>query len=87
MRMPMPMPAQLISTREAPCAARALATASSPLFASATSHLMAMPPISAAIFLAFSSLMSSTATFAPALASARAVAAPRPEPPPVTSAD
>ena len=45
-----------------------------------------MPPISPATRLALSSSISNTATLAPAAASARQVASPSPEPPPVTIA-
>ena len=56
------------------------------LSALVTSHCSAMPPISPATRRALSRLTSSTATLAPRRASSRAVASPRPEPPPVTSA-
>src|SRR3712207_9392244 len=46
----------------------------------------ATPPMSAATFCASSRFTSSTATLAPRRASSRAVASPRPEAPPVTSA-
>ena len=45
-----------------------------------------IPPISAATALPFSSCRSNSATLTPLAASARAVAAPRPEAPPVTTA-
>ena len=48
--------------------------------------LQKMPPISLAVASPASALMSKIATFAPAFASARAVAWPRPEAPPVTTA-
>jgi hypothetical protein len=86
MRAAGPMPAQLIRMRAGPFLARASATADSALAASATSHLTAMPPVSFATFWALSILTSRMATLAPPAASARAVAAPSPDPPPVISA-
>src|SRR5690242_7603481 len=86
MRLAGPTPAQLISTRAGPCASAAFFTAASPLAESATSQATATPPISFAIVAAAASLISRTATRAPAAASARAVAAPRPDAPPVTIA-
>src|ERR1700743_1971274 len=83
MRCEPPMPAQFISTRATPCAASALAIAALTCSSSVTSAWRATPPISVATFSAFSLLWSSTATLAPLAAIARAVAAPRPEPPPV----
>src|SRR5439155_19276551 len=52
----------------------------------ATSHGATSPPIAFATFRAPCSFTSSTATLAPAVASARAVAAPRPDAAPVTMA-
>src|SRR5262249_2930491 len=85
-RLARPMPAQLMRMRAAPCLARASETALAAASASLTSHLTASAPIFAApSFIAFS-LTSRSVTLAPCLASTAAVAAPRPEPPPVTSA-
>src|SRR5437762_98924 len=86
MRPALPMPAQLIRIRATPFLLLASLIAASALAESDTSHLIAMPPISFACALAASMLTSSNATFAPALASSAAVAAPSPEPPPVTIA-
>ena len=86
MRLAMPTPAQLIRMRAVPFLAFASLMAAVALSESATSHLIAMPPIFCACALAASMLTSSSATLAPALASSAAVAAPRPEPPPVTIA-
>ena len=80
------MPAQLTRMRGAPSFSATVAKACSPLSALETSHLTAMPPISAATFSARSMPTSKMATLAPFAASARAVASPRPEPPPVTTA-
>src|SRR5665213_15276 len=83
MRCEPPMPAQFISTRATPCAASAFASAALTCSSSVTSAWRATPFTSAATFSAFSLLWSSTPIFAPLAAMARAVAAPRPEPPPV----
>jgi hypothetical protein len=80
------MPAQLIRTRAGPWAFAAAAIAASADAASATSHVTATPPISAATVSANLVLRSHTATLAPSLASRRAVAAPNPDAPPVTIA-
>src|ERR1700742_362976 len=85
-RLAAPMPAQFTSTRAAPCALDAAATAASAEAPSATSQATATPPISAATVSASFALRSHTATFTPALASRRAVAAPNPDAPPVTIA-
>src|SRR6202158_1303572 len=77
------MPAQVINTRALPRAALALEIDALTCASSVTSATTAMPFTSAATFSAFSLLWSSTAIFAPLAAMARAVAAPRPEPPPV----
>src|ERR1700722_8501208 len=77
------MPAQFISTRAMPWADSAFAIAALTCSSSVTSATTATPWTSAATFSAFSLLWSSTAIFAPLAAMARAVAAPRPEPPPV----
>src|SRR5262245_39031098 len=86
MRLATPMPAQLTRMRSWPCALRAAASAASTLASLVTSHLAKMPPSSLASFSPASALRSSRATFTPLAASARAVAAPRPEAPPVTTA-
>src|SRR5262245_21077729 len=86
MRLGVPTPAQLIRMRAAPCRSRASLSAATALSASATSHRTAIPPILSATWRAPSRLTSSTATLAPAWASWAAVSAPRPEPPPVTTA-
>src|SRR5882672_4487655 len=86
MRPAFPMPAQLIRMRATPFSALACLMAASALAESDTSHFTAMPPIVLACAFAASMLTSSSATLAPALASSAAVAAPRPEPPPVTIA-
>src|ERR1700760_846866 len=85
MRCEPPIPAQFISTRAMPCELSALASAALTCSSSVTSACSATPLTSAATFSAFSLLWSSTAIFAPLAAMARAVAAPRPEPPPVMS--
>src|SRR5215218_5799021 len=77
------MPAQFIRTRAMPCAASALAIAALIASSSVTSACRATPFTSAATFSAFSLFWSITPIFAPLAAMARAVAAPRPEPPPV----
>ena len=81
-----PMPAQQTSTRSCPCASRALANPASTEDSSETSTLQAIPPISPATRSARSSLRSNSATRAPFAASARALASPSPEAPPVTTA-
>ena len=65
-------------------AARARSSATS--LADLTSQAKAVPLISAATLSASLALRSQTATFAPAAASFRAVAAPSPDAPPVTTA-
>src|SRR6187399_2303166 len=77
------MPAQFISTRAMPCAASAFASAALICSSSVTSAWRATPFTSAATFSAFSLFWSMTPILAPLAAMARAVAAPRPEPPPV----
>ena len=79
-------PAQLTHTRSCPCAARALAKPASTLSSRVTSTWQNRPPNSAAAASPASALRSKTATFAPASARARAVASPRPDAPPVTTA-
>src|SRR6266849_5072625 len=86
MRLAGPTPAQLIKMRAAPCLSRACARAAAACSAWVTSHCSASPPIFSATARAPSRLTSSTATLAPARASSLAVAAPRPEAPPVTTA-
>ena len=86
MRLAGPTPAQLTRMRAGPCAAAAFLTAASALAESATSHETATPLSSPAMSAAAFSLMSRIATLAPAAASVRAQAAPRPEAPPVTMA-
>src|ERR1700688_3978536 len=83
MRCEPPMPAQFIRTRATPCAASAFAIAALIASSSVTSACRATPFTSAATFSAFSLLWSMMPIFAPLAAMARAVAAPRPEPPPV----
>ena len=80
------MPAQLIRMRATPFLAFASLMAASALAASDTSHLIAIAPIAFACAFAASMFTSSSATLAPAFASSAAVAAPSPEPPPVTIA-
>src|SRR5215213_7507201 len=79
-------PAQLTSTRSWPCASRALAKAAATLSSLVTSTSQKMPPISPATCSPRSASRSKTATLTPLAASARAVASPRPEAPPVTTA-
>src|SRR5882672_8192122 len=83
MRAEPPMPAQFTRMRAVPLAASPLAIAALTSSSLVTSPTSATPLTSAATFSAFSLLWSSTAIFAPLAAIARAVAAPRPEPPPV----
>ena len=86
-RLATPMPAQFTSTRGCwPSALMASATAASAPAASDTSQTTGTPLISAATSWASLALRSNTATLAPCDASLRAVAAPRPEAPPVTMA-
>src|ERR1700730_3296740 len=83
MRCDPPMPAQFTSTRAMPCAVSAFAIAALTCSSSVTSATTATPFTSAATFSAFSLLWSRSAILPPLAAMARAVAAPRPEPPPV----
>src|ERR1700686_2039955 len=83
MRCAPPLPAQFIRTRATPCAASAFAIAALIASSSVTSACSAMPFTSVATFSAFSLLWSMMPIFAPLAAMARAVAAPKPEPPPV----
>src|SRR3546814_6126644 len=86
MRREPPRPAQLMQMRAIPCASRALANAATALSSLVTSHSTASAPISFAVFSASSTLRSNSATLAPASTSLIAVARPRPEAPPVTTA-
>ena len=86
MRCPAAMPAQFTQMRAGPCSAPARATASSTPAASETSQASPRPPVSLPTAPAAASSVSNTATFAPAAASRRAVSAPSPDPPPVTTA-
>ena len=83
----LPVPAQFTRMRSCPIAARALAKPASTLSSLVTFTSQNTPPISAATASPFSFCMSKMATFTPLAASARAVAAPRPEAPPVTTAE
>src|SRR3954463_374269 len=83
MRAEPPMPAQLTRMRAVPLATSPLAIAALTSSSLVTSPTSATPLTSAATFSAFSLFWSSTAILAPLAAIARAVAAPRPEPPPV----
>jgi hypothetical protein len=80
------MPAQFTRIRADPCSDRAFSTAFAPEVSLATSHSIAIPPISLAIEVAASILLSNIATRAPADANIRAVPAPNPPPPPVIKA-
>ena len=86
MRLAMATPAQLTSTRGAPSSFSMAAKVASPDAASETSQMKAPPPSSPATIFARASSRSMMATRAPAAASARAVASPRPEAPPVMAA-
>ena len=82
----LPVPAQLTRMRSWPWASRALAKPASTVSSLVTSTLQNTPPISDATFSPLASFMSKMATLTPWAASARAVASPRPEAPPVTTA-
>src|SRR5271165_1476709 len=82
-----PVPAQLTRMRSCPFAPRALAKAASTAGVAVTSASQNTPPISRAIASPRSSLTSKIATFTPWEASIRAVAAPSPDAPPVTTAE
>ena len=82
----LPVPAQHISTLSWPCAARASANPASTLSSEVTLTSQNTPPISAATLRPFSAWRSNIATLAPFAASARALASPRPDAPPVTIA-
>ena len=83
----LPVPAQLTRMRSWPCAARALAKPASTSASEVTLTLQKTPPISLASASPFSAFKSKIATLTPFAASARAVAAPRPDAPPVTTAE
>ncbi|SKW39763.1 Uncharacterised protein [Mycobacteroides abscessus subsp. abscessus] len=81
-----PTPAQLMRTRTGP-SSLAASTAAIPSASLVTSVCTKAPPSSLARASPFSSWTSAMTTLAPCAASRRAVAAPRPEAPPVTIAD
>ncbi|MNN52666.1 hypothetical protein D3C81_1673780 [compost metagenome] len=85
--MALPVPAQLTRMRSWPMAARALAKPASTSASEVTLTWQNTPPSSRASASPFSTFRSNSATRTPCAASARAVAAPRPEAPPVTTAD
>ena len=82
----LPVPAQATRIRSWPWAARAFSNAASTCSSEVTSTLQNTPPISPATFSPVVSLKSKMATLTPLAASAREVASPRPEAPPVTTA-
>jgi hypothetical protein len=82
-----PIPAQFTRMRSWPCAARALAKAASTRASLVTSTWQNTPPSSAATAAPSSALKSNTATFTPRAASSLAAAVPRPDAPPVTTAE
>ncbi len=84
--MALPVPAQLTRTRSWPWAARALAKPASTSSSEVTLTLQNTPPISLATASPLASFMSKIATLTPWAARARAVASPRPDAPPVTTA-
>ena len=79
--------AQWTRMRSCPCAARAASKPASTLSSDMMSTLQKVAPTSAAIAWPLSSLISKIATLTPASRSARTVASPRPDAPPVTTAD
>ena len=81
------MPAQFISTVAIPNFSFAMTIAFLADSSSATLYSIAIPAILSATFFAREMFISSRATFAPAASNALAVAAPRPEAPPVTMAE
>jgi hypothetical protein len=81
------IPAQLTRIRSCPLASRAFAKPASTLSSEVTLTLQKVPPISPATSCPRASFMSKIATLTPWAASARAVASPRPEAPPVTTAE
>ncbi len=82
----LPVPAQLTRMRSCPWAARAWAKPASTLASSVTSTRQNRPPVSRASACPAVSLRSNRATRTPLAARRRAVAAPRPDAPPVTTA-
>src|SRR5579864_2602675 len=82
----LPVPAQLTRMRSCPLALRAFSKAASTLSSLVTFASQKTPPISAATFSPLSLFISRSATLTPRLASAHAVASPRPEAPPVITA-
>src|SRR5918993_2143653 len=85
-RLPGAIPAQFTRTRSMPFVARASASAESMEASSVTSARQKTPPMSRATASPRSAFISRMATFTPLAASMRAVASPRPEAPPVTTA-
>ena len=86
MRPGLPMPAQFTAMPHKPWASLAVCMACSALSALVTSQKTAIPPMSLATASALSICTSNTATLAPWLAKNLAVASPKPEAPPVTTA-
>ena len=82
-----PMPAQLTPARSGSPVATARSTAACTDASSVTSVRANRPPISSAICLPRFSFRSAMTTVAPAAASTRAVASPRPLAPPETTAE
>ncbi len=85
--MALPVPAQLTRIRSWPMAARALAKPASTSSSEVTLTLQNTPPNSLATASPLVSFMSKMATLTPWAARARAVASPRPEAPPVMTAE
>src|SRR6185437_7247705 len=83
----LPVPAQFTRMRSWPFAARAFLKPSATLSSFVTSTRANTPPNSAATASPLLTLRSNSATFTPCLASARAVASPRPDAPPVMTAE
>src|SRR5262249_48967548 len=83
----LPVPAQLTRMRSCPFAVRAFSNAFNTLSSSVTFASQKTPPISTATFSPLVLFMSRSATLTPLAASARAVASPRPEAPPVITAE
>ena len=86
-RAAQPMPAQLTPARSGSPVATARSTAACTDASSVTSVRANWPPISSAICLPRFSFRSAMTTVAPAAASTRAVASPRPLAPPETTAE
>jgi hypothetical protein len=84
--MALPVPAQLTRIRSWPWAARAFSNPASTSSSDVTLTLQNTPPIALATSSPLASFMSKMATLTPWAAKARAVASPRPEAPPVTTA-